>query len=314
MKMRTNLKNMVLNGESGVWIVSGTVLIGMGLGVLNAQAHGFAGKRFFPPTIQTDDPFAVDELALPTVSTFKNPAVDGRPATRETDVGFDFSKEIFPEFALSISEDYVHLTPQGKSPVSGLANLGLNAKYQLWLNAPHEAVFSVGADWEVGGTGARRVGADSANVFTPTIYFGKGFGDLPGCLNYVRPFAVTGLIGEALPTSAEADSLEWGGALEYSLPYLQSYVKDVGLPAPFKNMIPLVEFAFSTPENRSGGRTTGTINPGVLWEAKYFQLGAEAIIPANGATGDEVGGVFQIQFYLDDLLPKLFGYPIFQHQ
>ena len=28
-------------------------------------AHGFAGDRFFPPTITTDDPFAADELAQP---------------------------------------------------------------------------------------------------------------------------------------------------------------------------------------------------------------------------------------------------------
>ena len=39
------------------------------------RAHGFEGERFFPPTIQTDDPFAVDELSLPVVSVFNNPAI-----------------------------------------------------------------------------------------------------------------------------------------------------------------------------------------------------------------------------------------------
>ena len=34
----------------------------------SAAAHGFAGKRFFPATISTDDPFVADELSLPTVS------------------------------------------------------------------------------------------------------------------------------------------------------------------------------------------------------------------------------------------------------
>src|SRR6476646_5026684 len=31
-------------------------------------AHGFAGKRFFPATLATDDPFVADELSLPTLS------------------------------------------------------------------------------------------------------------------------------------------------------------------------------------------------------------------------------------------------------
>jgi hypothetical protein len=122
--------------------------------------------------------------------------------------------------------------------------------------------------------------------------------------------AVTGTLGQTFPTSAEPNALEWGFALEYSLPYLQSQVKDIGLPAPFKNMIPLVEFSMSTPENRGGGPTTGTINPGILWGNRHLQIGAEAIIPLNKATGSEVGAVFQVQFFIDDLLPRWFGHPI----
>ena len=36
-------------------------------------AHGFIGDRFFPPTLATDDPFAVDELSLPSVTAFDDP-------------------------------------------------------------------------------------------------------------------------------------------------------------------------------------------------------------------------------------------------
>jgi len=32
-----------------------------------AQAHGLIGKRFFPATLATDDPFVADELSLPTI-------------------------------------------------------------------------------------------------------------------------------------------------------------------------------------------------------------------------------------------------------
>ena len=76
-------------------------------------------------------------------------------------------------------------------------------------------------------------------------------------------------------------------------------------------MIPLVEFSLSTPENRQGGETTGTINPGVLYENTYFQLGAEAVLPFNRASGNDIGGIVQLQIFIDDIWPHVFGHPIF---
>jgi hypothetical protein len=272
-------------------------------------AHGFAGDRFFPPTLTTDDPFATDELAFPTISTVRNPGDDGGPSTRVSTVSFEFDKEILPRLAVGIEEDYDIVAPDGAKTMHGFDNLTLSLKYEAWINAPHEAIFSIGGEWEAGGTGNRQIGRDSTSTFTPTLYFGKGFGDLPDELKYAKPFALTGTLGESLPSS-DPDSLEWGLALEYSLPYLESQIKDIGLPAPFKHMIPLVEFTFDTPENRQGGGTTGTINPGVLYENNYFQLGAEALLPVNRASGG-VGVLFQVEIYIDDIWPNVFGFPIF---
>ena len=286
-------------------------VVGFGAATVTAHAHGFVGDRFFPPTIATDDPFATDELLLPSVSYFKSPAGGGSPAVGTTDVGFEFDKEIFPKFALGISGDWLNQKPDGQRASTGFDDFTVSAKYQLWQNDKHEAIFSAGVKWEIGGTGAKQIGADSASTFSPTIFFGKGFGDLPAGLKYARPFAITGTVAEDLPNSAAPDAIEYGFALEYSLPYLQSEVKDIGLPAPFKNMIPVVEFALQKPENRGGGPTTGTINPGVFYESQYFQIGAEAIIPVNRDTGNEVGGVIQIQIFLDGIFPKIFGHPLF---
>jgi hypothetical protein len=307
MKNNKKFDSTVMKTGRGLLAVSSAVFAVAGLGAANARAHGFVGDRFFPPTIATDDPFATDELLLPSISYFNA----GSPATGTTDGGFEFDKEIFPHFALGISGDYLHLKPDGEPASSGFDDFVLSAKYQsIWQSDAHEAIISIGALWEIGGTGGKQVGEDSASTFTPTIYFGKGFGDLPEALEYARPFAITGTLGEDLPTSAEPNNLEWGLALEYSLPYLQSQVKDIVLTAPFKDMIPLVEFSFTSPENRDGGETTGTINPGVLYESKYFQLGAEAIIPVNNATGRNVGAIIQLEIFLDDIWPKLFGHPL----
>jgi hypothetical protein len=305
LEMKKNKKNdrLKLKRVSGLLAVT-VVYAVVGLGATSTHAHGFIGDRFFPPTISTDDPFAADELSLPTVSYFKSSGVG------TTDVGFEFDKLIFPKFALGISGDWLNVKPDGVPATRGLDDFTLIAKYQLWQNDAHETVFSIGGTWKIGGSGSSSVGADSANTFTPTIYFGKGFGDLPATLKYIRPVAITGTLGENLPDSANPDSLQWGLALEYSLPYLQAQVKDIGLANPFKNMIPVVEFSFNTPENRGGGETTGTINPGILYETRYFQIGAEAIVPVNDATGHNVGAVVQLQIFLDDIWPKWFGHPL----
>ena len=307
--MKKNIFDPTVLRTGHAWLlVSGAVFVVVGLSATIAAAHGFVGDRFFPPTIATDDPFATDELLLPSISYFKSA---GSPAVGTVDGGFEFDKEILPHFALGISGDYLDVKPDGEPSTRGFDDFTLSAKYQsIYQSDEHEALISIGGEWQIGNSGASRVGADPANVFTPTLYFGKGFGDLPASLSYARPFAITGTLGEDLPTKAEPNNLEWGLALEYSLPYLQSQVKDVGLRAPFKDMIPLVEFSFTSPENRDGGETTGTINPGVLYESKYYQLGVEAIIPVNSATGHNVGAVIQLEIFIDDIMPKLFGHPL----
>jgi hypothetical protein len=275
-----------------------------------AAAHGFAGDRFFPPTISTDDPFAVDELAFPTVSYVKNA---GSPSSHEIDAGFEFDKEIFPHFSLGVSDTYIYQNfGQGPS-VHGWDNLTILAKYQVYLNPQREFILSIGLEADIGGTGSASVGADSVTTLTPTLYYGKGFGDLPDSVWTLRPFAVTGTIGQSFPTrGADANTLEWGFALEYSLPYLMGNVRDVGIPRPFRDVIPLVEFAMSTDENRgSKGLTSGTINPGVLYEDPYFQLGVEANIPVNSRSGAHVGVTVQIWIFIDDIFPHTFGHPLF---
>jgi hypothetical protein len=291
--------------------------------------HGFAGARFFPATLSTDDPFVADELSLPTVSTIRTPDDGG---TRQTDISIDIAKRITPEFAIEIGETLTALNPHEGRAVNGLGNLELSGKYQFLKNDAHEAIVSLGLGVEIGGTGSSSIGADSFSTWAPGIFFGKGFGDLPEVLRFLKPFAITGLVGIEIPTSASTrtvtvddrtgegeveierhpELLELGFALEYSVIYLQSQVQDMHLPAPVDRLIPLVEFALETSLNRGArGQTTGTINPGIIWTGKYFQVGAEAVIPMNSRTGGDVGFVAQLHFYLDDLFPHTIGRPLF---
>jgi hypothetical protein len=107
--------------------------------------------------------------------------------------------------------------------------------------------------------------------------------------------------------------LAYGGSLQYSMPYLKSQVKDLGLPDFINHLIPLVEAQFSTPVANNLGNssvTTGTINPGVIWVGSYFQVGLEAVIPVNRDSGTGVGFLGQIHLYLDDIFPKSYGQPL----
>jgi hypothetical protein len=302
--------------------LAGAALLAAAAG--SAFAHGFAGKRFFPATLATDDPFVADELSLPTVSRRKTGGGD-EPATLETDTSIDFTKRVTPNFGIGLGATYVSQKPDDGPTQHGFDNFAANVKYQFYKSDPHETILSAGVDWDIGNTGAKRIGAESFSTVTPAIFAGKGFGDLPDSLPYLKPFAVTGSVGVAMPTksstTAVADdgsvtttqnpsALTVGFALEYSLLYLQSFVKDVGLSEPFNRLIPLVEVSFQRPLDGSGP-TTGTVNPGILWAGRYMQFGLEAIIPMNKATGGKTGVLFQIHFFMDDLFPKTIGKPVF---
>jgi hypothetical protein len=280
-----------------------------------ANAHGFAGDRFFPATILTDDPFVADEGSLPTV-TLNPTQSDG---SREVDVGSDLSMLITPNWDFTLSNQWEHIKPPGMSPQTGFGGLTTGTQYQLFINAPHEAMALAALDVTWQNTGNLNVGAPDFTTLSPTFDFGKGFGDLPDSLPWLRPFALTGNIAVNFPAQTKTMGIEnpnsvfYGFAIEYSIPYLQSDVRDVGLGPPFNRMIPLVECALTSPFNRGySGTTTGTVQPGVIWAGQYYQIGAEMIIPTNSLSGHGIGGVVQLHFYLDDLFPNSIGKPISQ--
>jgi hypothetical protein len=296
-------------------------------------AHEIVGNRFFPATLGIDDPGVNDELSLPTVDSLKTGDI---PPVRQRDISGEFSKRITEDFAVSFGTTYTFLGPvdQTAAGANGFQNLDTTFKYRVFKSPEHEFVFSVGLSVEWGGTGSASVGAESFNVYTPNIYFGKGLGDLPDTLSWIRPVAITGQVGYAIParnftqtfgvdpdtghqtidTEFHPRVLNWGATIQYSMPYLKSSMIDLGLPDFINHLIPLVEATLQTPVANtltSGTVTTGTINPGVLWVGNKFQLGVEALIPINRQSGTNVGVIAQLHLYLDDIDPHGIGKPIF---
>src|SRR5262249_30366378 len=218
------------------------------------------------------------------------------------------------DVGLSLGATVIMTAPEDAPTIAGFDNMAIGVKYVFLKRAEQELIVAAGLDIDVGGTGQAKVGAEPFSTFTPSLFFGEGLGALPDSLLWLRPAAVTGVLGLGLPVREVPPVCQGGLLLQSNLEYLQSNVGAVGLPAPFNRMIPIVEFALNTSvEGRS--RTAGTISPGVIWFGRYFQLGFEALVPVNGNSLDPVtaprqngvGFLGQIHFYLDDLWPE--GFP-----
>jgi hypothetical protein len=291
-----------------------------------ALAHCFVGSRFFPATLVVDDPCVASELSLPTVAAFKN---GDDPSARELDISGEFSMRLTDTVGISVASTWIRLRPPGGPTARGFDNLESSIAWQFLTNPAHEFVMKVGLDIDWGHTGSAAVGAEPFTKLTPMLFFGKGFGDLSDSVKWLRPFAVTGQFGYALPTQRLTTTFDpnsggfdiehnpqfivYGGSLQYSMPYLKSSVVDLQLPDFFNHLIPIVEWSIQTQVGNFNGeeRTTGTINPGILWVGDYFQVGVEAIIPINRASGDGVGVIAQLHLYLDDIFPTSIGQPLF---
>ena len=107
----------------------------------------------------------------------------------------------------------------------------------------------------------------------------------------------------------------WSGgvSIQYSLPYLQSQVRDVGLRGVAAGLIPIVEFTWSSPASSPSAQgTTWTAAPGVIYLAQWGEVGVEATVPLNRTAGTTVGAVALVHFFFDDLFPNTIGKPIFE--
>ena len=277
----------------------------------SAFAHAICGSRIFPATLGIDDPGVGDELALPTVTYLPT---NGNGAN-EADISFNYTKTIFPQFGLSIGQGASFQNGSGW----GRSDLQLGAKDNFFCLPDWEFMGSVGVNVDLGKTYTNGMG-NEYNTYSPAFDVGLGFGGLPRSLNLLRPFAITASLSEDLPDqrftngNQNPTNVNWGFTIQYSLPYFNANVAQID-NAFIKRLIPLTEFTFSRPianfDTLGPAVTTGTIQPGVIYEGNGWQFALEAVLPINAASGRGVGVVGELHFYLDDLMPDTLGRPIF---
>jgi hypothetical protein len=291
-----------------------------------AHAHGIAGNRFFPGTLAFDDPAVADEAIVPLYSTFKHPAEIGDGQVVDNAFNWSLFRLVTPTLGVGVDSGWVHRN-WGVGRRSGFDITSMDLKGEVYRNDLHEILVAAGTTWGIARSGAQGAGVNAPNLVAPGIFFGKGFGDLPDSLAWLRSFGVTGAVSFEQPlaggtsTNVRLDSqigqvgplqtrnvavTHWGLAVEFSTLYLTTPGK---LPKeePLNQFVPLVEFAF---DSVPGSKTFATMNPGLSYVAVTWQLAAEAIIPLNGAAGRSVGARAQLLLFLDDLIPAVFGKPL----
>ena len=260
-------------------------------------AHGIAGNRYFPPTIVVDDPYAANE-AHGVVGRTPNIGV-GNTNTSAGNVAL-IGAGIEPADGFGIALDGVYrqpnanLTPQA----NGFDNLYYTVKKELDINDEHEFAITIGVTGQVSRTGGK--GSDTYSTYSPTIYYAKGFGDLPNSMDIFKPFALTGILGYQMPTEqAQPKAFNWGFTVQYSFLYLDRYVRPTGWNDFFNRLVAVVEFPMQTClTTRCAGQVTGSVNPGLVWAGEHFNLSAEAVFPVNSQSGASNGVLFQIHKYL----------------
>jgi hypothetical protein len=294
-----------------------------------AHAHGIAGNRFFPGTMAFDDPAVADEfLILP--STLSHP-LDSASGFSVFDASFSwsFARLLTPEVSVGVNGGWIRRTGDGFPRQTGFDQTSVTLKRLMYKNELRETLISASLSWGIGGSGAQGVGANKPDTVMPTITFGKGFGDLPDQLAWLRPFALAGAVSLEIPLSPTSvnfgfdpatgrfgpmlgqnvEILHWGFAIEYSTLYLTDRFKPGRLPKeePLHQFIPLVEFAFDSPR---GDKTAATMNPGFAYVEDVWQISFEVIVPLNSQGGHGLGTRAQLLLFLDDLAPSLFGKPL----
>ena len=307
-----------------------------GMHANSALAHAVCGSRVYPVTLTLDDPGVADEITIPQV-VYTRAAADGGPGPgHDTSVQFEYDKRLTDEFGFAFNDGYTVNQTNNAKTETGWDDLAVTGKWAKCLSPDHDFVLGFGIIREFGHSGTTHTGADAYGNTAPTVYFGKDLEEV--AIPALQPIAFTGEFSYALadrelkdtqvtapgpvvPAMTPLASLQSNSgnpnavigafSVQYSIAFLQAQIRDYGLPEPLAHLIPLVEVSATAATSRPrDSANTWTIAPGVIYLRSWYQVGLEALIPANRASGTNVGAIFQLHVFLDDLYPHGIGAPL----
>lgn len=289
------------------------------MSAVSARADTIVGDRLFPATLAIDDPGVNDEFTAPVFSYLPAASPDGAAAPQNYALGGSYAKTLTPTLGLTLGSTGYQW--QNRAQSAGWGQLSTQLKQQLWQDDASETIMAAAVAVNWGKSSAP--GADETTAVSGRIFGGKGFGDTAAI--WAKPFAITGELDFNVPTTGlnaargqTPSTLNYGATLQYSLRYLHAHGQP--LPAFWRDLIPCFEAEFSTPVAHvdptppgdfNAHATTGVVGPSLYWIGKGFQIGVMAQLPINSASGQHMGVMAGLDFYLEDIFPNSLGKPLF---
>ncbi len=279
------------------------------LAAAQAHAHGVVGQRTFIEPFVTEDANPKNEFVI------ARPQWNHAAEANAFLLGFGLEKKLSDRFSMTLDSEWDSRSPSDpeEPQTTGFNNLGITLKDAFYINPEHEAVLSAALESSAP-TGTTDAGATRDWSFKPFALYGKGLGDLPRSLKYLRPLAVQGDAGFEISIDHDrTTTFTHDITLEYSVQYLQSFVEDIGLRSPFNGLLPVTEFNFEHGVNGNGeGKSTVITTPGIVYMSRYIEVGVAGRFPLNGTAHQELawGVIGIVDVFLDDVVPATNWQPL----
>ncbi len=266
------------------------------------RAHGVVGQRSFIEPFVTEDVNPKNEFVIARPEW--NHSHDGKSFR----LGFGLEKKLADTLSITLDSEWDSISPHdpAEPQTTGFNNLGITLKDAFYTNPEHEAILSAALE-ATAPTGTSDVDAEQAWSFKPFFLYGKGFGDLPRSLRYLRPFAIQGDVGFEISIDHDRTTiLAHNLTLQYSIPYLEAFVRDIGLGWPLNDFIPMTEFNFEHGINgQEDGKSKIIATPGFVYMDRYVEVGVAGRFPLNDTAHQDMdwGVIGIVDLFIDDIFP-----------
>jgi hypothetical protein len=284
------------------WHTGAVVLLLCGLAAEQAYAHGVVGQRSFIEPFVTEDVNPKNEFVI------ARPEWDHGSDSRNFLLGFGLEKKLADTFSITLDGEWDSVSPTDPQDpqATGFNNLGITLKDAVYINPEHEGIISAAVE-ATPPVGTAKVDAEQDWSFKPFLLYGKGFGDLPGAARWLRPFALQGDGGFEISIDHDhTTTLVYNFCLQYSLPYLQSFVYDLGLPWPLNDLIPVTELNFEQGiHGQEAGQARIVTTPGIVYMDRYVEVGVAGRFPLTDDAHQDLnwGVIGIVDLFIDDIIP-----------
>jgi hypothetical protein len=269
-----------------------------------AYGHGVVGDRTFISPIVGNDAFPDNALSL-----------TARRSNYDFSLLPELEKLLSDHSSLLLITGWDQLEQKGSPDPSGSRDLTIFFRQSVYLSAHHELEVTV-SPFVVAPTGNRQIADQGYAHLGGELLLAKGMGDLPddGALKYLRPFAIQTEAGYAGRVQGPENSDMFANfEVEYSLSYLNRYVRPLDVGHPWVDLVPYTQFNYSQALIASRLTTLPDfrITPGLAYLGRYYEVSVGAQLAINGAAqpGDRGAVIGLIEVFYDDIFPALAWQP-----